>query len=130
MAMAQAAHAANQFVALNGNNIKVKEDWLNEKTPHFGTTIVLSVDYQTLTEIIIKAGHKGIICGQVVDTTYPFVTDREIASLIPLNNQTSAAIYKDDGQVVMFREEITCGYIFVIDESSDQIELVGDLPLY
>lgn len=134
-AMAQAAHAANTFVAEHGHLATVKEDWCTEGTKtkpwrHFGTTVVLAVTAEQLSFAIEKAEKADVPCGLVCDETYPFVTDREIAKLIPQDKQSAAAIYKEDGKVVMFRQEVTCGYIFVVDGSSNQTDLVGDLPLY
>lgn len=129
-AMAQAAHAANVFVKKHCDLITVQEDWMAKGRP-FGTTIVLAVDAQQLQFAIDKAEREKVPCGLVCDDTYPFVTNKEIASLIPCDKQSAAPIYKEDGHVVMFRKEITCGYLFVVDgSSSDLMTYVGELPLY
>ena len=128
-AMAQAAHAANVFVEEYCDLVTVQEDWMAKGRP-FGTTIVLAVNAEQLSSVIEKAERAKVPCGLVCDETYPFVTNREIASLIPHEKQSAAPIYKEDGHVVMFRKEITCGYLFVVDGSSDQTDLVGELPLY
>ena len=129
-AMAQAAHAANSLTAEWGHLNEVRE-YTNRATP-FGTAIVLSVDKDTLVQRLKRASmREGTVpYGPVWDTTYPFNTTTEIAALIPKKTLTSPTIVKDDGRAICFRKEITCGYIFVGAGTPDQVELVGDLPLY
>ena len=129
-AMAQAAHAANAFTAEWGG-IKIVQEWTNMHTP-FGTTIVLSVDKDTLNYRLKRAQMRGgtVPFGPVWDETYPFNTTTEIAALIPKRTLTAPTIEKEDGRAVCFRREITCGYIFVSAGSTDAVELIGDLPLY
>ena len=134
-AMAQAAHASNEFVGNYGDLDTVRNNWMGsnphiEAKRHFGTTIVLAVNYEQLISVLELAFTKKVPCGQVWDETYPFQTTHEIASLIPHDRQSAPAIYKDNGQVTMFRNELTCGYVFVVDGSSNQEELVGHLPLH
>lgn len=130
-AMAQAAHAANDFIARWGHLPTVKEDWC-DKDCNFGTTIVLSVDKDTLTEVIKRAQMRdgSVPFGVVWDKMYPFMVTKEVSSLISPEKLTADNIYKDNGQVVMFRKELTCGYVFVCEDSSDQKDLVGSLLLY
>jgi hypothetical protein len=66
----------------------------------------------------------------VVDETYPFNTNTEIAALIPKSRMTAPPILKEENRVVLFRRELTCGYVLVADGSNDQKTLVSDLPLY
>jgi len=128
-AMAQACHAANQFVHEYGDNEDVKH-WQKEGKG-FGTTIVLSVDSPTFKDTMMKAMQLGVRTrGLVFDTTYPFITNKEIAELIPTEKLSAPSIFKEDGRVVMFRNELTCGYLFVVDGSSKQEEIVGALPLH
>lgn len=129
-AMAQAAHAANHLTAEWGHLDMVK-DYSNKGNP-FGTAIVLSVNKDTLFQRLKRAAIRewGLPYGPVWDTTYPFNTTTEIAALIPKRTLTAPTIVKDDGRAVCFRKEITCGYVFVVAGSNDQIELVGDLPLH
>jgi len=129
-AMAQAAHAANAFTAEWGH-IPSVQDYSNKKHP-FGTAICLAVNKDTLLHRLKRAQmREGTVpYGPVWDTTYPFNTTSEIAALIPKRTLTASTIVKDDGRAVCFRKEITCAYIFVATGTSDQIELVGDLPLH
>lgn len=127
-AMAQAAHAANDFVSSWKHLSKVKE-WEKEGGT-YGTTIVLAVDKKTLLEKMDRVHLRdgSVPFGLIYDSTYPYIVDREIAELIAI--KTAPPIVKEDGRVVLFRNELTCGYIFVADGSTDQQELVGDLQLH
>jgi peptidyl-tRNA hydrolase len=130
-AMAQAAHAANLLDAQWGLNRGVV-DWKHQCQDSFGTTIVLAVDKDTLIYRIRRAQMRDgtVPFGCVYDPTYPFNTTTEIAALIPPRKLTAPMIVKEDNRVMLFRKELTCGYLLVADGSSDQAELVSDLPLY
>ncbi len=61
---------------------------------------------------------------------YPYIVTQEICHLINPNLHTESPIVKSPTEVVCFRRELTCGYIFLPIDSADQIELVGDLSLH
>ena len=129
-AMAQAAHASNQFIGQWGHLKSVKQ-WQKEAA-HFGTTIVLSANLAELSGIVKRAHMRDgtVPFGVVRDDTYPFITTKEIAGLIPKKTFTAPPIEREDGKVVLFRKEVTCAYVFVVTDSSDQFDLVGELPLH
>lgn len=128
-AMAQAAHASNQFVKECPPSARRSlKEWQEDRG--FGTTVVLGVDIDTLARVSSRAAYLNEPQGLVYDKTYPFIVNSEIAPLISHNTLTAPSIFKDNGQVVMFRNEITCGYIFIREDSPNQLELVGDLPLH
>lgn len=126
-AMAQAAHASNQFIFENPFNKSIGT-WQGDRG--FGTTIVLAVDIQTLMERISKARQMDMMASVVDDETYPFAVNTEIAKLIPHDKQTAPPIFKENGLVVLFRREMTCGYIFINGDDEKQFQLVSDLPLH
>lgn len=127
-AMAQAAHASNLFVA-QCEHIDAYASWRSTCVP-FGTTIVLGCNRKELGSILNKSIIIGVHHGTVYDETYPFITTKEISELISPSIQTAPAIIKDNGQVVMFRRELTCGYIFISDDDINKSELIGDLTLH
>ena len=128
-AMAQAAHAANRMVWKNGRKKPVME-WLNQ-ADGFGTTITLAASKKDISRIIPLAIRSNGIAGFVYDPTYPYITDSEIVRFIDHRVfSTLPPVYKDNGRVICFRCERTCGYLLVEDGSADQKTLVGDLPLY
>lgn len=130
-AMAQAAHAANLLTAQWGLNQDVI-DWKAECQNAFGTTITLAVDKDTLVRKLKKAQTLEHIppFGAVYDPTYPFITTTEVAALIPRKKLSGPSIPMKDSQVMLFRKELTCGYILVADGSRAQAELVSDLSLH
>jgi hypothetical protein len=129
-AMAQAAHAANSLTAEWGHLQSVK-DYTNRDNP-FGTCIVLAADKDTIVYKLRRAAMRDgtVPFGPVYDPTYPFNTTTEIAALIPKSKLSAPMIVKEDNRVMLFRKELTCAYLFVVDGSSNQAELTSDLPLY
>jgi peptidyl-tRNA hydrolase len=130
-AMAQVAHAANHFTATWSHLLEVR-DYSSDKKHPFGTVIVLTVNKDILLYRIQRAQLRDgtVPYGCVWDLTYPFHTTTEIAALLPKSKLTAPTVVKDDGSAICFRKELTCGYIFVAAGTPDQVELVGDLPLY
>jgi peptidyl-tRNA hydrolase len=126
-AMAQAAHAANLFMEVEAPNQKITE-W--KKDRGFGTTIVLSVDGNKLRNILSNAASMRQMSGYVHDPTYPYIVNKEISGLIDPNIHTDDMVFKNDDEVICFRKELTCGYLFLADGSTEQEELVGSLPLH
>lgn len=124
--MAQAAHAANQFIFEYPSTVQIK-NWQEDRG--FGTTICLSASEAQIIEIVQKADCRGVPAGLTYDPTYKYVLHMEIAKLIDPKTWTAPAISKD-GQCVLFRNELTCGYVFLVENSSDAEELVGALPLH
>lgn len=89
-AMAQAAHAANAFIAEWPGASGVKE-WQNQTPQGFGTTIVLAVlSEQELDELVNAAMIYGLPANTVTDPTYPV----------------------QDGAVTHHLPVVTCGYVF------------------
>ena len=128
-AMAQAAHAANLLVWKHGKKAKVME-WLNQANG-FGTTITLAATREQISEIIKKAIGAVGAAGFVYDPTYPYVVNGEIAELIDHSRHTTDdPIEKEDGTVVLFRNELTCGYLLIEGDDPLKDELVGDLSLH
>lgn len=128
-AMAQSAHAANQFIFTCGGKEGVKS-W-QESGCGFGTTICLSATKDEIKQIV-KASRKkfGVISGLVFDPTYKYSVDKEVADFIEPCEWSAPAYFGNNGMVTLFRNELTCGYVFVQDGSPDQKELVGSLPLH
>lgn len=103
--MAQAAHAANAFVAAmeNANRKDISEltqhtnhwrAWSNQTSQGFGTTITLAVDSEKKMKELVSVAQDCMYPAEVIhDPTYP-VRDGAVTHLIPVN---------------------TCAYIFVPD---------------
>ena len=134
-AMAQAAHAANALThrvekLQNENITKLYIDWANSTRHGFGTTIVLSVNVKELVETVsMLEDSSNIVSEPVYDPTYPYIVDTEFANLIREDVDTEKRIYKD-GKVVMFRNEITCAYVFGDKNSLEIKTMLKKFPLH
>lgn len=129
-AMAQAAHAANCLTAEWGHLDEVKE--FTNREHQFGTTIVLGVSKEQLAHTLKRAQMRDgtVPYGPVWDETYPFHTTPEIMELIPKSKFTAPPVFLDAERVLLFRREVTCAYVLVLNGSSDQADLVGGLSLH
>jgi hypothetical protein len=132
-AMAQAAHASNQLVHEFGDREEVKE-W-QAQSRGFGTTIVLAANGLEIKNTINKS--KGLIfsafkipVGLVYDDTYPYITTKEIQRLIPKRVHTAPAMERTNGEVILFRKELTCGYLLMNSSTEAQLQLVRDFSLH
>lgn len=98
-AMAQAAHAANQFAQWAADDktaSKAYHNWRSETGDGFGTTIVLDViNEKLLLETIDQLRSSGLIAGVVNDPTYP-VTDGAVTHLLPINTCGFVFLHKDN----------------------------------
>jgi hypothetical protein len=95
--MAQASHAANQFVhtfskARNPEYRKRVKDWQNQSGNGFGTVIVLGGTWDD----IVAAVESNLLSGLVIDPSYPI----------------------RDGDVTHHLSIGTCGFVFVQDRSN------------
>jgi peptidyl-tRNA hydrolase len=126
-AMAQASHASNAFIKSFGNAKSVKP-WINETPQGFGTVIVLSANEKQVNEIIQNSENANVLSELIVDPTYPYIVNNEVAALIDAKHHTVAPIVKTDGTVVLHRKEITCAYVYGSKEDCKKI--LGHLPLH
>lgn len=125
--MAQAAHASNQFIFEHGKDRRVNQ-WQADRG--FGTTITLAAHQLQIENIIDLAIRKKHKAGLVYDPTYSYVLHMELAECIDRKTFTAVPVFKENGQVVLFRKELTCGYVFLHEDSPDREELMGVLALH
>jgi hypothetical protein len=132
-AMAQAAHASNQLVHEH-KGLQALIHW-EQQSKGFGTTIVLSANeeqiHQCMTECGTLTTRENMVYahGLVYDDTYPYIVTSEIFRLLPKKLHTAPPVVKPDGQVVLFRRELTCAYVLRKAPRS-QLGLIASLPLY
>lgn len=107
-AVAQGAHAANQFTHEFETSLvrmqKAYLEWL-DSCIGFGTTITLSVNEIQLGNAFERAYHAGFPASIIHDPTYP-IKDGKTVHHVPLD---------------------TCGYVFGM--SDELIYILGDFPL-
>ena len=124
-AIAHGMHAGNQMTWL-----EVVEPLMNGEEPNadviewskmargFGTTIALGdknqLDLKTVNAVVAAAKALGFVADVVVDTSYPYLVDREIVPL--MNPEVHSPGYPPvpgpSGTMVCFRKEITTAYVF------------------
>jgi hypothetical protein len=124
-AMAQASHASNAFIHKYGKTSDAKL-WAAETPQGFGTVIVLSANQAQILEVC--KNKTDCLFDVIIDPTYPYIVNTEIAGLIDKSLHTVDPIVKQDGTVVLHRKEITCAYIF--GEKIVVKEHVKHLPLH
>ena len=133
-AMAQASHASNAFIKHYGNLSNAKE-WESQTGDGFGTVIVLSasslqidVAFKSLEDPTSTLFNYELPHGKIIDPSYPYIVNSEIAELIDKKCHTVVPIPKSDGNVVLHRKEFTCAYVFGTKEELKNV--IGHLPLH
>src|SRR6478736_7984196 len=109
-AMAQASHASNAFTKMAEGDIvdgrvKLVDAWKNETAQGFGTALVLGCTKQELKDAVEAARLNQFIAGCVLDPTYPYRVNGEIAALL---NPGEANMYEPHREYTLFRQEVTC----------------------
>ena len=94
-AVAQGAHAANQFVEEHQTNDFYKR-WAASTPGGFGTTITLGVDAKQMYTAVHVARALNLLSGVVHDPTYPLI-DGDVLHLLPLD--TCAYIFGEKDAV-------------------------------
>jgi hypothetical protein len=127
---AQAAHAANKFAWSRARVCDPSYDaWTAQAgNQGFGTTIVLDAGrkLKPLIHLLSQVVPNTAYCGIVTDPTYPYLVDRETFRLLPEAIHTAAPLDKGD-QMMCFRNEITCGYLFC--DRGELDTLISQFPL-
>jgi peptidyl-tRNA hydrolase len=128
-AMAQASHAANQFVhsCSKGGMADAVKAWMQQTPMGFGTVLVLSANGQQISDAMDKVNGRECVGQIVVDPSYPYRTNVELAKLIPTSTDTLPREVKGD-TVNLWRTEYTCAFVFGTKEACQPV--VGDLPLH
>lgn len=121
-AIAHAMHAGNQLTwreivePLQRGKTPSQEvvDW-HKMAKGFGTTIALGdknqLDLATVQAVIAAAKKLGFVADVVVDPTYPYLVDYELAKLIDEKVHTMPPVSGPPGFKVCFREEVTTAYL-------------------
>lgn len=108
-AMAQAAHAANQFQTLVGNLGSAAADMWSDQADGFGTTIILGVDsLREMDEVVESALEEEFHAGMVLDSSYPI----------------------RDGKVVHHLSIYTCAFVFTECRDTNKVSSLAGLTLY
>ena len=117
---AQTSHASNaftEFEIIQPMEAKKKpnpdaQEWRKESKQGFGTVLTIAVnDLDTMKKVVEAGEALGFPSRLIVDESYPYHVTREIAPLIAPERHTRPPLPAGPN-VVCFREEITCAYLF------------------
>jgi hypothetical protein len=134
-AMAQASHASNAFISDTKHLrfLSIKK-WQKQTPNGFGTAIVLEVDLPTIHSVFKSIqkhiGNNGseICYNEVIDPEYGVKTTLELYQLFDRKLiQTGKTIFNGN-DVIFFKKEVTCAYVFGTKEELDPI--LGHLKLH
>ena len=128
-AMAQASHSSNAFVTKIDKEDPLYDKWRQSTNQGFGTVLVLAANKEQLTKSVQTAKDCGYVADFVYDPTYPYILKNEYADLIPESVDTSERIRKEK-TTVMFRNEVTCCYIFMDKNDEKGQKIVEELNLH
>ena len=116
--MAQVHHAGIQMMHKFSTHpmvIAYIMDGAKQGADGFNTTIVLGATYDQIRAAQPEANMLSqldyLLCGSVIDPSYPFVVDKEIADLIPKTETTKIVGELDNGKVLMVRPEFTVAWL-------------------
>lgn len=145
-AVAQGAHAANQFVAFMRKLkadapesvpplIEAFAEW--EKSANgFGVTVVLGANRLQINRVVTLVEHDNttlspaafrVCADKTFDPSYPYLVDREIAELIDHSEEEYGPVPVGD-KMMCVRHEMTAAYVF--GRKDDVRSFVMDLELY
>ena len=126
-AMAQASHASNQFIK-NFHERKEVQEWERSTPDGFGTVLVLSATIDDINKLLHESViGTGIPAQRVIDPSYPYRVNKEIANLINVERDSIPRVVNGD-TVNLWRNETTCAFVFGTKETC--VTLIGHLPLH
>ena len=135
-AMAQVHHAGVQMMAKQGTN-KLVQEYINcgisAGADYFNTTLVLSATRDEIDDIFYQVRNlnsETIIGNTVIDPSYPFVVDREIAQLLQENHNITRVKEMDNGQVLMTRTALTCAWFLGDRDNPEFRDLFAQFSLH
>lgn len=124
-AMAQVHHAGVQMAANCKDStlfMNYLEDGVKAGANSFNTTLSLGATLNDIETIFTRAMHNlptiNLEFGQVIDPSYPFVLDAEVADLLSSNPLVKFEKSLDGGKVLFTRHETTCAW-FLGDRNDD-----------
>lgn len=135
-AQAHSGHAANAFVHKHVIKRMQKDqilsnaviEWMKSTDQGFGTQINLKGNWDEVLAAHADAKRDGHITEMVLDPTYPYIVDSEVAGLIDPKHHSVDPVQLPDGRVVCHRAEYTAIYFFGMKEDIKQY--VGKFPLH
>lgn len=133
-AMAQVHHAGVQMMGRYANHCLVKEyidTGMAQGASWFNTTLVLRAGERDIGDVVMKIKDvPNTLCGSVVDPSYPFAADSEMASLLLRDPRIARVKTFDTGMVLLTREELTCAWFLGDRDDLNFRDLFAKFPLH
>ena len=131
-AMAQVHHAGVQMMSKFGDERLVKEYikiGFDNDAYHFNTTLVVSATEKQIQAAIGVARLCGAICGNVLDPSYPFFVDPELAPFVAADDNVTE-VGPSGNKVLFVRPEMTCAWILMDRDDPEMRSIVAAMPLH
>ena len=136
-AMAQVHHAGVQMMHKYSTNpmvIAYIREGAKQGANGFNTTIVLGATYDQIRSLNPEAVYweqpHYLVCGLVIDMSYPFAVDTEIAGLIPKTETTKIVGELDNGKVLMVRPETTVAWFLGDRDNPEFRDMFAEFSLH
>lgn len=113
-AAAQVHHAGVQMLVKHSDHPLVKEyvsNGLAQGADGFNTTLTLGATARQIDAVMAKVCHFDTVCGMVVDPTYPFWVDPEIAPMLEVNQSVKRPGVMSQSGELFLRNELTCAWV-------------------
>ena len=131
-AMAQVHHAGVQMMSKFGDERLVKEYIkivFDNDAYHFNTTLVVSATEKQIEAAIGIARMCCAICGTVLDPSYPFFVDPELAPFVAADDNVTE-VGPSGNKVLFVRPEMTCAWILMDRDDPEMRSIVAAMPLH
>ena len=131
-AMAQVHHAGVQMMFKYSHEKLVKEyifNGLEQSADSFNTTLVVGATEKQIQAAIGVARLCGAICGNVLDPSYPFFVDPELAPFVAADDNVTE-VGPSGNKVLFVRPEMTCAWILMDRDDPEMRSIVAAMPLH
>ena len=111
-AAAQVHHAGVQMLVKHFDHDLVKSyvsTGIAEGADGFNTTLTLGANLSQIEAAIGKVRHLDALCGIVIDPSYPFFVDKEVAPFLEVNPNVKR-VGGNGASELFLRNELTCAW--------------------
>jgi peptidyl-tRNA hydrolase len=132
-AAAQVHHSGVQMMVKHATHKLVRqyiEDGVAQGADQFNTTLTVSANLRQIETAISKAKSMDVLCDILIDPTYPFFVDPEIAPLLEANALVKRVGPTSNGQELFLRSELTVAWM--LGDRKDPLfkSIFENMPLY
>jgi peptidyl-tRNA hydrolase len=133
-AAAQVHHSGVQMMVKHPTHKLVRqyiEDGVAQGADQFNTTLTVSANLRQIETAISRAKSMDVLCDILIDPTYPFFVDPEVATLLEANpSVTRVGPVGNSGQELFLRSELTVAWMLGDRKDSLFKSIFESMPLY